>query len=255
MGTSRANGSLYVNVKESHAEIEFGHPAANSFNLELLDRLEDAIQKLSSNDEVHVILLKSEGQRTFCGGASLAELSAIENQAQGTKFFSGFARVINAMRNCPQIIIGRIQGKAVGGGVGLAAACDLVYASEAAAVKLSELALGIAPLVIEPSVTRKIGVSGFAELSLQPGKWKNAYWAKEKGLFNEVFNNVETLDKELDYLISEMRKQSPNALREIKRALWKGTEHWSELLDQRAALSGKLALLPETKKRIDNILN
>lgn len=250
MGTARTNGSLYVDIRQRVAVIEFGHPAGNSFVLELLARLEKALLDISGNEEVHAILLKSEGDRAFCGGASFDELIAIENPEQGTAFFSGFANVLNAMRQCPQIIVGRIQGKAVGGGVGLAAACDLVFAAEAAAVKLSELAIGIAPLVIEPAVSRKIGTSGFAELCLQPDKWKNAYWAKEKGLFNEVFDSVESLDKEVDQYISSLQKRSPHALREIKKILWRGNDHWEQLLTERAEQSGRLALLPLTKERL-----
>lgn len=255
MGTTRVNGSIYTEIKKSTAVIEFGHPAGNSFVLEMLKRLEKELLDLATNSAIHAILLKSEGDKAFCGGASFEELLALENLEQGKEFFGGFAGVINAMRNCPQVIIGRVQGKAVGGGVGLAAACDLVFAAEAAAIKLSELGIGIAPLVIEPAVTRKLGISGFAELSLQPGKWKNAYWAKEKGLFNEVFDSIPALDREIDLYMSGLAKQSPQAVGEIKKALWRGTDNWSQLLSQRAELSAKLALLPSTKDRLAQLKN
>ena len=250
MATTRTNGSLYTDIRGSIAFVEFGHPAGNSFVLELLHRLEKVVNELANNQKVHVIVLKSEGEKAFCGGASFNELTAIKTPEQGAEFFSGFANVINALRRCPQIVVGRVQGKAVGGGVGLAAACDLVLAAEAAAVKLSELSIGIAPLVIEPAVSRKIGVSGFAELSLQPTSWKNAYWAKEKGLFNEVYNSVETLDKELDNYLAKLGSYSPQAIRSIKKSLWRGTDEWDQLLPERAAMSGKLALLQDTKDRL-----
>ena len=219
----------------------------------MLTRLESALNELAENPDVQIIVLKSEGEKAFCGGASFNELTAISTPEEGTAFFGGFAGVINAMRNCPQLIIGRVQGKAVGGGVGLAAACDLVMASEVAAVKLSELSIGIAPLVIEPAVTRKIGVSGFAELSLQPTSWKNAYWAKEKGLFNAVFPDIADLDKEINHYLAQLASYSPDAIRAIKEVLWRGTEEWSHLLTERAAQSGRLALLPDTKERLARI--
>lgn len=84
------------------------------------------------------------------------------------------------MRKCPKLIVGRIQGKAVGGGVGIAAACDYVLASQEASIKLSELAIGIGPFVIEPAVSRKIGKTALAELALTAQEWKSAAWAQEK---------------------------------------------------------------------------
>ena len=242
MGTSRQNGSLYTTIKNNVATIEFGHPASNSFVAELLDRLTKELYKVSKNDTVSIILLKSEGDRAFCAGASLAELMDVSTQEEGLKFFSGFANVINAMRTSSKIIVGRVQGKAVGGGVGLAAACDYVFASVEASVRLSELAIGIAPFVIEPAITRKVGVAATSELSLSPTEWKNAYWAKEKGLFSKVFDSVEEMDKELDFYVQKLATYNPEALYELKKVLWEGTSHWDKLLVERAAVSGRLVL-------------
>ncbi|MGB3149940.1 MAG: enoyl-CoA hydratase/isomerase family protein, partial [Maribacter sp.] len=194
MGTDRKNGSLYAKTDGKVAIVEFGHPASNSFTAELLDRLTKELNKLSENDSVSVIVLKSEGDSAFCAGASFDELMAVSNQEESKIFFSGFAHVINAMRKCTKVIVGRVQGKIVGGGVGLAAACDYVFATEASALRLSELSIGIAPLVIAPAVERKIGTAAISELSLAPTEWKNAYWAKEKGLFSKVFDDINTLD-------------------------------------------------------------
>ena len=254
MGTSRENGSLYVKIEGPVASIEFGHPAGNSFVSELLNRLAIAFDELSENPEVSVIILRSEGERAFCGGASLTELSGISNPEEGTAFFGGFAKVLNAMRRCSKIIYGRVQGKAVGGGVGLVSACDYVFASEKASVKLSELAICIAPLVIEPAVSRKIGVAGFAELTLSPHEWRNAYWAKEKGLFTKVFNGLGELDKELEFHAAKLASFESDALQKVKEVLWQNTEHWEELMEERAALSGELALLPATKERLNQLL-
>ena len=251
MGTSRPNGSLYTTIDNRIATVEFGHPSSNSFVSELLDRLAKELESLSKNTSVSIIVLKSEGDRAFCAGASFDELIAVSTLDEGKLFFSGFAHVINAMRQCAHPIIGRVQGKAVGGGVGLIASCDYVFATEAASVRLSELMIGIAPLVIAPAVERKIGVSGLAELALAPSEWKNAYWAKEKGLFSKVFNNVKEMDKEIDYFISQLRGYNPDALRQLKKVLWEGTANWSQLLLDRAAITGDLALSSNTKKALE----
>ena len=253
MGTNRPNGSLYTKIENRTATIEFGHPASNSFVRELLDRLTDELKNISSNEAVTVVVLRSEGERAFCAGASFDELLAISNPDEGTTFFSGFANVINAMRECTQPIIGRVQGKAVGGGVGLIAACDYVFASEASAIRLSELSIGIAPLVIEPAVQRKIGIAGFTELALSPAEWKNAYWAQEKGLYSKVFNSIKEMDKELDFFMSSLASYNPEALRAIKKILWEDTTSWSELLTNRAEISGKLALSPASKDKLKSL--
>lgn len=250
MTTTRSNGSLYTSIQNQIATVEFGHPASNSFPSELLARLTKELQTLSTNDEVAVIVLKSEGDRAFCAGASFDELVAISNLEEGKQFFSGFANVINAMRACSKLIIGRIQGKAVGGGVGLAAACDYVLATEHAAIKLSEFTIGIGPFVIAPAVERKIGVSGLAELTLDATSWKNAYWAKEKGLYAKVFETQAELDKETSILAEKLAGYNPAALSEMKKALWKDTAHWEQLLLERAKTSGELVLSGFTKKAL-----
>lgn len=250
MTTTRPNGSLYTRIENKIATVEFGHPASNSFPSELLERLANEFDALSTNDEVAIIVLKSEGERAFCAGASFDELVAIDNLKDGKYFFSGFANVINAMRRCSKLIIGRVQGKTVGGGVGLAAACDYVLATEAASIKLSEFTIGIGPFVIAPAVERKVGVSGLAELTLDATSWKNAYWAKEKGLYARVFENIDELDKEVEIFTEKLASYNPEALDEMKKALWMGTEHWQELLIERAETSGKLVLSDFTKNAL-----
>ncbi|CAL2103833.1 Enoyl-CoA hydratase [Tenacibaculum sp. 190130A14a] len=250
MTTTRSNGSLYTRIENKIATVEFGHPASNSFPSELLERLANEFDTLSTNDEVAIIVLKSEGERAFCAGASFDELVAIDNLKDGKYFFSGFANVINAMRRCSKLIVGRVQGKTVGGGVGLAAACDYVLATEAASIKLSEFTIGIGPFVIAPAVERKVGVSGLAELTLDATSWKNAYWAKDKGLYARVFENIDELDKEVEIFTEKLGSYNPEALDEMKKALWIGTEHWQELLIERAETSGKLVLSDFTKNAL-----
>lgn len=250
MGTDRQNGSLFTNIIGKVATVEFGHPASNSFVAELLDRLTAELNKLSENKEVTLIVLKSEGDRAFCAGASFDELIGVSNLEEGKVFFSGFANVINAMRSCKKVIVGRIQGKTVGGGVGLASACDYVFASVEASIRLSELTIGIAPLVIAPAVERKIGTAAISELSLSPSEWKNAYWAQEKGLFSKVFDTVEELDKDLEFFVKKLASYNPEALEEWKKVLWQGTDHWDKLLVDRAAITGKLVLSEFTKNAL-----
>lgn len=250
MTTNRENGSLYTRIDNRIATVEFGHPASNSFPSVLLERLEKEIKKLSNEENVNVIILKSEGEKAFCAGASFDELIGIENMQQGKIFFSGFANVINAMRTCKKPIIGRIQGKTVGGGVGLAASCDYALATEAAAIKLSELSIGIGPFVIAPAVERKMGVAALAELSLAAEEWKNAYWAKEKGLYARVFSSIKDLDKEVGILSEKLASYNPQALYEMKKILWKNTSNWDTLLQERAAISGELVLSDFTKNAL-----
>ena len=250
MDTTRQQGSLYVRKTGALAIVEFGHPASNSLNSELLNRLISSMDELSGDPEVAAILLQSEGDRAFCAGASFDELLEVRSPEQSREFFSGFARLINAMRSCEKPIVGRVHGKAVGGGVGLIAACDYVFASEAAAIRLSEVAIGIAPLVIAPAVSRKAGISGLAELALDPTAWKSAYWAKEKGLFARVFEKRSELDAEVENFALRLSEQVPAALSALKRALWEGTEHWEGLLMERAVATGELALSETTQERL-----
>lgn len=250
METTRTNGSLYTNIQNKIATIEFGHPSSNSFPSELLQRLTDELNKLSQDNEVSIIILKSEGDKTFCAGASFDELLDIDDLEKGEKFFSGFANVINAMRKCSKLIIGRIQGKAVGGGVGLAAACDYAFATEAASIKLSELTIGIGPFVIAPAVERKMGTAALAELTIAGHEWQSAYWAKEHGLYAKIYETISEMDKEIDFLAQKLAGYNPEALSDMKTILWENTSNWDSLLYERAAISGKLVLSDFTKNAL-----
>ena len=248
--TPKPTGSLFTTIKNNIATITFGHPASNSFPSELLERLTNELISVGKNSSVAIIILKSQGEKAFCAGASFDELMTISNLKEGTQFFLGFANVINAMRTCEKLIIGCIQGKTVGGGVGLAAACDYVLATKQAAIKLSEFTIGIGPFVIEPAVKRKIGVSGVAELTLDATSWKTAYWAKEKGLYAKVFETMNELDAALETLSLQLASYNPDALLKMKKTLWQGTENWNTLLAERAAVSGELVVSEFTKKAL-----
>lgn len=244
-------GSIKTEIANNIAKVTFSHPASNSFPSSLLQQLTDELASLNRNESVTVIILQSEGTGAFCAGASFDELVAISNYEDGSKFFSGFANVINAMRKCSKLIIGRIHGKAVGGGVGLAAACDYTFATQKSDIKLSEIAIGIGPFVIEPAVSRKIGKTALAEMTLTPTLWKSANWAKEKGLFTEVFENTEDLDNRLENYSNELAQYNKEALADLKQVLWEGTDNWDSLLYERAAISGRLVLSDFTKKALE----
>lgn len=243
------NGYVQSHTEHGITTIEFFHPKSNSLPGRLLDALAQEIH-YSGRHQSKVIVLRSGGEGAFCAGASFDELKAISNAQEGTKFFEGFAKVINAMRRCPKLIIGRIHGKCVGGGVGLAAAVDYAIAIESVEVKLSELALGIGPFVIGPAVQRKIGTSAFSQLAIDASLWRTSQWAKQKGLFAEVHQSVHDMDESIDRLANSIAHYSTEAIDALKKVFWDGTEHWDELLRQRATLSGKLVLSTYTKEAI-----
>jgi methylglutaconyl-CoA hydratase len=230
--------------------IEFFHPQSNSLPGRILEELAQAFHSVSNEPDTKVVVLRSAGEKAFCAGASFDELVSIKNKEEGLQFFSGFANVINAMRVCPQLVIGRIHGKCVGGGVGLAAAVDYAIATEVAEIKLSELAIGIGPFVVGPAVERKIGTSAFSQLSIDATMWRNADWARRKGLFSEVHPAVAGMDESIGRLAETLAHSSSEAMTELKKILWKGTEHWDKLLLERAAISGRLVLSDFSKNAI-----
>lgn len=244
------NGSVISEVKNGIGTITFGHPQSNSLPSVILNRLAEAILAMGKDDAVRIIVLKSAGEKTFCAGASFDELIAIDTLEKGRDFFSGFAKVINACRKVDQLIIGRVQGKAVGGGVGIASSVDYCFATKHADVKLSELAVGIGPFVVGPAVERKIGLSGMSELAINASAWRSATWAKEKGLYAELFDNIDAMDEAVDQLALKLAASNPEAMKELKKIFWQGTDHWDELLMERAGISGKLVLSDFTRNAI-----
>lgn len=234
--------------------ITFYHPAQNSLPSQLLTALAKAIDIAGEDAQTRVIILKSGGDRTFCAGASFDELLQIKDKQAGAQFFMGFAHVINACRKAKKIVIARVHGKAVGGGVGLAAAADYCLAAEAAAIKLSELAIGIGPFVISPAVLRKIGLSAFSTLTIRATDFKTAQWAHEKGLYNEVYTDAAQLDTALNTLAQTLASYNPAALESLKKMMWEDTENWDTLLAERAAMSGELVLSDFTQQALQEFL-
>lgn len=231
--------------------IEFFHPQSNSLPGMILTLLAQTIRQAGEEKDSGVIILRSKGEKAFCAGASFDELVQIQNEAEGHEFFRGFAKVINAMRTCPKMIIARIQGKCVGGGVGLASAADYAIAVKGSDVKLSELAIGIGPFVVGPAVERKIGTASFSALAMDATRWRSAEWAYEHGLFAELHDTLEAVDQSVQRLSETLAVSSPDAMSELKRVFWTGTEDWDMLLNERAAISGRLILSDHSKKAIE----
>ena len=243
-------GTVEISINNEIGTITFGHPQSNSLPGALLQLLANTITDLSKEASVKVIILQSLGDKTFCAGASFDELVAISDLETGKTFFSGFANVINACRKSSKLIIGRIQGKAVGGGVGIASAVDYCFATTNAAVKLSELAVGIGPFVVGPAVQRKIGLSAMSELAINATSWRSAEWAMQKGLYNEIYETSTEMDNAIQSLAHKLSNSNPAAMQELKQVFWEGTEDWDTLLVSRASISGKLVLSDFTRDAI-----
>lgn len=244
------NGNVALSINNNIGTIEFSHPKGNSLPGAILRKLATTIDEARSNDDIKVIVVKSTGEGPFCAGASFDELIAIEDFETGKQFFMGFALVLNAMRQSPKLIVVRVHGKTVGGGVGIAAAGDYTFAKKGSSVKLSELALGIGPFVVGPAVERSIGTSAFSTMAVDATTWYDSTWATEQGLFNKEFETTEELDQAVSNLADQLANSSPEAMQELKMVLWKGTEDWNELLEQRAEVSGRLVLSDYTKNFI-----
>jgi len=247
----------YVKIKTENGigTIEFFHPQSNSLPGHILAELSSTITKAGEDDNIKVIVLKSAGERAFCAGASFDELVAIDTPENGKIFFSGFANVINAARKCPKFIIGRVQGKAVGGGIGMASATDYCFATKFASAKLSELAIGIGPFVVGPAVERKVGRSAFSAMTINATKWFDANWARERGLYTEVFETTEEMDIEVAKLATTLSNSNPEAMEGLKKVMWEGTDHWDTLLLERAVSSGTLVLSEFTRSAIAKFKN
>ena len=242
----------YVNstVDNGIGTIEFFHPAHNSLPGDILANLVEVINEAGSNESVKVIVLKSGGARTFCAGASFKELININDAETGRVFFSGFANVINAMRKCPKFIIGRVQGKTVGGGVGVASATDYCMASKFASIKLSELNVGIGPFVVGPAVERKLGLTGMSQIAIDANTFYDDEWARQKGLYAQVYDSTEALDEAVQAFAENLCTYNPEAMKEMKKVMWQGTEEWDTLLAERAVISGRLVLSEFTKETL-----
>jgi methylglutaconyl-CoA hydratase len=244
------SGFVKTTIQDGISVITFQHPAHNSLPANLLAALTTAIQAAGNDPNTQLVVLRSEGEKTFCAGASFDELAAIRTREQGKQFFMGFANVLNAMRTCPKFIVARVHGRAIGGGVGIAAAADYCIASQYATIKLSELAVGIGPFVIGPAVERKMGFSAFSELGIAAFEWRTAHWAKQKGLYHEVFDSIEQTDAYLKHFCDNLKQYHPTAMQQLKQIFWKDTAHWDTLLAERAQISGELVLSEHAQQAI-----
>jgi methylglutaconyl-CoA hydratase len=243
------DGTVTLAVASGIATVTFFHPKKNALPAFILRRLTETIESVGANPDVRVVILASEGKGAFCAGASFDELRSIRSAEEGKEFFSGFARVILAMRRCPKVIIARVQGKVVGGGVGLVAASDYSFALPAASVRLSELAIGLGPFIVGPVIERRVGRAAFGALAIVHD-WRDAEWAERNGLFTRLMDTEAAMDSVLPAFARRLSETNPDALMQIKRMLWEGTNHWDTLLFDRAAVSGRLVMSEFTARAI-----
>ena len=250
--TNNGNGYVTYATDNNIGTIEFYHPKGNSLPGNILRQLADAITEAGVDRENQVLVLKSGGDGAFCAGASFDEMTSITTEQEGKDFFMGFANVINAMRTCPKMIISRVHGKAVGGGIGIIAASDFSIAHRKASVRLTEISLGIGPFVVGPAVGRKLGKSAFTTLALDAQNWYDAEWALHNGLYNKVVDTPEELNSAVKEISNNLAAANPDALTQLKDILWQSTGHWGATLEQRAEISGRLVLSDVTKNFIKN---
>ena len=244
------SGHVTLSISDGIATIVFGHPKGNSLPGDLLRRLAESVREAGEARDARVVVLRSEGTGPFCAGASFDELRAIADEATGKEFFLGFARLILAMRSCPKFVIARVQGKTVGGGVGVVAAADYAIAAEGASVRLSELAVGIGPFVVGPVIEKKIGLAAFQALAVDAAGWRDAAWAARAGLFAQVVAVERELDTAVDALARRLAASNPEAMARMKAIFWEGTEEWETMLERRAEMSGALVLSDFTRNAI-----
>lgn len=244
---------INTKIEEKIAEVTFHHPQSNSFPSSQLVELSQTFEHLSKEEDVNVILLKSKG-KTFCAGASFDELLQIKSLEESQKFFNSFGQLLNSMKNCSKTIVCSVQGKAVGGGVGIICAADYVIASEDAAIKLSELGIGFGPYVIEPIVSKKMGQNNFYHMTLNPKSWFDTSWCRLNGVIDEIFISADLEEKSLLKAkeISEFNKES---LKELKRIYWSDLKDYEIKYQERAAISGRLILSKEVKEILENFKN
>ena len=240
-------GTVHTHIENAIATITFQHPASNACDPEMLAEMAGSIKNLNSHSGVKLILLQSGGEKAFCAGASIAHLSALKDLKNAAEFFKGFGRLILEMKTSNKIIATKVQGKAVGGGLGIIAASDYVIAGPNSGLRLSELSIGIGPLVIAPAVIRKVGISKFTDLGLEPSLWKSPQWGLENGLFNKISRTQESLTAETNTWVLALTQYSKEALHQIKKTAWQGTDHWAELLDANATETAALALTEQAQ--------
>ena len=187
----------------------------NAFDEDVIDALSACAASAASDPSVRVIVLSGAG-KAFCAGADLGWMakaiaySQVENLADA----EDFALMLERMDTLPVPVIGRVHGAALGGGVGLAAVCDIVIAAQDTIFGLTEVKLGILPAVISPYVLRKVGVSAARELFLSGARF-DAARARDLGLVHEVVPEAE-LDSAIERRITDLLTSGPNAVAAAK---------------------------------------
>jgi methylglutaconyl-CoA hydratase len=189
----------------------------NAFNDVLIRELTEVFEGEALKPEIRVIVLRGEGP-IFCAGGDLNWMrrSIDLDYAENLKDTRKLTQMFNLMNECPKPMIGRIQGAAIGGGVGLVSVCDIVIATEATQFSLSEVRLGIVPACIGPFVVAKIGASQARSLFVSADRFTGQK-AKEIGLVHEVVKDEAALDVAIGRLLENMLQCGPSAMACAKR--------------------------------------
>lgn len=242
-----SNEYIHYAAEYGIGRIEFFHSRGNALTSTMLREITSFIRAAGEDPEIKIVMIQSAGEASFCGGASLDELMECDSVKEARDFFMGFAHLLTAIRTCPKLVVVRVQGKVVGGGLGIVAVADLAFATVEASIRLSELSIGLGPFVIGAAVERKIGISAFSELTYLSSIWKDAHWAKEKGLFSAVFETLAALDIAMAAQIIELETYAPEAIALTKKMFWAQTPEWSDELEKRAGYSAKLWIQKKTR--------
>ena len=210
---------LLVDRNNAIATVTLNRPQVhNAFDETLIADVTACFARLSEDAEVRAIVLRGAGE-SFCAGADLhwmgrmAGYSQEENRADA----DALQRMFDVIATCPKPTIARVQGGAIGGGVGLVAVCDVVIAAPEAKFALSEVRLGLVPAVIAPYVLQKIGM-GAARALFVTGERFNAEEALRIGLVQQVVAAIE-LDAAIQKKLEWILHAGPNAIAAAKRLL------------------------------------
>ena len=198
------------------AQITMARPNVfNAFDETMVGELDEAFDQLIADSAVRVIVLAGEGKH-FSAGADLqwtqrASTATLEwNLADARRFAGMFSKI----ETCPKPTVARVNGAALGGGVGLLCACDIAIASDNASFSVSEAKFGIIPSVIGPYVTNAVGKRHARRLALTTTRIK-ADEALRMGLVHQV-TSLDELDAAVDATVTELLAGGPQAQREIK---------------------------------------
>ena len=217
MGAKISFDTIQLTERGHVATVALNRPEVrNAFNALLIAELTVAFERIAARDDIHMIVLAGNG-RTFCAGADVnwmrdsLDYTADDNVADALRMSDMFA----AIRDAPQPVVGRIQGAALGGGMGLVAVCDVAVASDDTVFGFTETRLGIVPAVISRFVVPKIGESWARALFLTADRF-DAARAEHIGMVHHIAGR-ESLDDAVNSVLQSLQSGGPRALRTAKK--------------------------------------